>query len=65
MKYWNNLSRYEKIALIFGVLIGWVVTRTFEDGNLLVTIVVTIFCANVALITWKIIYFLAKYFRFH
>ena len=58
MKYWNNLSRYEKIALAFGVLIGWVVTRTFEDGNLLVTTVVTIFCANAALIFWKIIAFL-------
>jgi ABC-type sulfate transport system permease subunit len=55
MKFWNKLNNKEQIALIFGVAIGWAITRTFEDGNLLVTTVVTIFCANASLYSYKVI----------
>ncbi len=55
MKFWNKLNNKEQIALIFGVAIGWAITRTFEDGNLLVTSVVTIFFANATLYSYKVI----------
>ena len=60
MKFWNKLNNKEQIALIFGVAIGWAITRTFEDGNLLVTNVVVLILAVLSVLLWKILNYIFK-----
>lgn len=45
----------DRISLIIGVLISAFGSRTLEDGNLLVTSVVTIFCVAVSRGVWELI----------
>lgn len=58
MKFWRKLKRNEKFAVVFGVAFSWKITRTFEDGNLLITSVLTIFCALVSLFSIRILNYL-------
>lgn len=44
-----------RISIAFGVLIAGVGTRFLEDGNLLVTSVITLFCATITRLTWEIV----------
>jgi hypothetical protein len=44
-----------RISIAVGVLIAGVGTRFLEDGNLLVTSVITLFCATVTRLTWELI----------
>jgi len=45
----------DRISIIIGVVIGGTGTRFLEDGNLLVTSVITIFCAVVTRGMWALI----------
>jgi hypothetical protein len=44
----------DRISLIIGVLVSAFGTRTLEDGNLLVTSVITIFCMAVSRGAWEL-----------
>jgi hypothetical protein len=44
-----------RISIAVGVLIAGVGTRFLEDGNLLVTSVITLFCATTTRLTWELI----------
>ena len=48
-----------RISIAIGLVIGAIGTRFLEDGNLLVTSVITLFCATVTRLTWE----MAKKFR--
>ena len=43
-----------KLSIIVGLIIGSVWTRFLDDGNLLVTSVITLFCATVTRLTWEL-----------
>ena len=45
----------DRLSIIIGVLIAAFGTRSLEDGNLLVTAVITIFCAAVTRGLWEVI----------
>jgi hypothetical protein len=45
----------DRISLIIGVLISAFGTRKLEDGNLLVTSVITIFCMAVTRGIWEVV----------
>jgi hypothetical protein len=54
-KVWRVILKGDRISIVIGFLIGAVVTRFFEDGNLLVTTVFTIFCIFVTRGAWAVI----------
>jgi hypothetical protein len=43
-----------RVSIVAGVLIAFIGTRFLEDGNLLVTSVITIFCATATRFTWEL-----------
>ncbi len=45
----------DRLSILLGILIGGVWTRFLEDGNLLVTSVITLFCATVTRLIWELI----------
>ncbi|CAN2188696.1 COG4270 Predicted membrane protein [Candidatus Nanopelagicaceae bacterium] len=54
-RFWNYVKktiRENKVATVIGILIGGVGTRFLEDGNLLVTSVLTGICGAGALLFW-------------
>ena len=54
-RFWNYLKktmRDNKVATVIGILIGGVATRFLEDGNLLVTTVLTGMTAFATLVLW-------------
>ena len=51
-----------RISIAIGILIAGVGTRFLEDGNLLVTSVITLFCATVTRLAWELIKFVKRYF---
>ena len=54
-RFWNYVKRTireNRIATVTGILIGGVGTRFFEDGNLLVTTVLTGISTFVTLVVW-------------
>jgi hypothetical protein len=51
-----------RISIAIGVLIAGVGTRFLEDGNLLVTSVITLFCATVTRLAWELVKFVKRYF---
>jgi hypothetical protein len=56
-RFWNYVKktiRENKIATVIGILIGGVGTRFLEDGNLLVTTVITGFATVGTLCVWLI-----------
>jgi uncharacterized membrane protein len=57
-RFWNYVKktiREDKIATVIGILIGGVATRFLEDGNLLVTTVLTAMTTTATLAVWLII----------
>ena len=53
-----------RVSIVAGVLLAFIGTRFLEDGNLLVTSVITLFCATVTRLTWEIMKkFRGKYTR--
>jgi uncharacterized membrane protein len=57
-RYWNYLKktiRENKVATVIGILIGGVGTRFLEDGNLLVTTVLTGMTTFGSLIVWVLL----------
>jgi hypothetical protein len=56
-RFWNYAKktiRENKIATVIGILIGGVGTRFLEDGNLLVTTVLTGMTTTATLAAWLI-----------
>ena len=54
-RFWNYIKktiRENKFATVIGILTGGVLTRFFEDGNLLVTSVMTVITSGFTLIFW-------------
>jgi hypothetical protein len=54
-RFWNYIKktiRENKVATIIGILIGGVGTRFLEDGNLLVTTVITGMTTVATLVIW-------------
>jgi hypothetical protein len=54
-RFWNYVKktiRENKAATVIGILIGGVATRFLEDGNLLVTTVLTLFTTVISLGFW-------------
>jgi hypothetical protein len=54
-RLWNYIKRVireNKVATVIGILIGGVGTRFLEDGNLLVTTVLTGMCTASTLVVW-------------
>jgi hypothetical protein len=54
-RFWNytkKVIRENKVATVIGALIGGVGTRFLEDGNLLVTTVLTGICTAGVLVAW-------------
>jgi len=54
-RFWNyvkKIIRENKMAAVIGILIGGVWTRFLEDGNLLVSTVITGMTTLTALVTW-------------
>jgi uncharacterized membrane protein len=54
-RFWNYIKktiRENKVATVIGILIGGVGTRFFEDGNLLVTTVITGMTTVCSLVLW-------------
>ncbi len=43
-----------RVSIVAGVLLAFIGTRFLEDGNLLVTSVITIFCATATRFTWEL-----------
>ena len=57
-RFWNYLKktiRENKAATIIGILIGGVGTRFLEDGNLLVTTVLTAMTTTATLVAWMVL----------
>ena len=55
MRFWNYVKktiRENKVATVIGILIGGVGTRFLEDGNLLVTTVLTGMTTAATLVAW-------------
>jgi hypothetical protein len=55
-RLWNYIKRVireNKVATVIGILIGGVGTRFLEDGNLLVTTVLTGMCTASTLVVWS------------
>jgi hypothetical protein len=62
-RFWNYIKRVireNKVATVIGILIGGVATRFLEDGNLLVTTVLTGMSTAVTLAVWL---FLKRVYR--
>ena len=56
-RFWNFIKktiRENKVATVIGILIGGVWTRFLEDGNLLVTSVLTFFTTITSLAMWVV-----------
>ena len=51
-----------RISIAIGVLIAGVGTRFLEDGNLLVTSVITLSCATVTRLTWELVKIVKGFF---
>jgi uncharacterized membrane protein YobD (UPF0266 family) len=54
-RFWNYIKktvRENKVATVIGILIGGVGTRFLEDGNLLVTTVLTGIATFMTLVAW-------------
>jgi hypothetical protein len=54
-RFWNYVKkviRDNKVATVIGILIGGVGTRFLEDGNLLVTTVLTGLTTTAVLVAW-------------
>ncbi len=54
-RFWNYVKktiRENKVATVIGILIGGVGTRFLEDGNLLVTTVLTGMTTTATLVVW-------------
>ena len=47
--------RGNKLSILVGVLVGGIVTRFMEDGNLLITSVFTLICAAFSRLIWEIV----------
>ncbi|CAN2188643.1 COG4270 Predicted membrane protein [Candidatus Nanopelagicaceae bacterium] len=65
-RFWNYLKktiRDNKVATVIGILIGGVATRFLEDGNLLVTTVLTGMTTAMGLICWKLFNHLLRLVR--
>ena len=57
-RLWNYIKRVireNKVATVIGILIGGVGTRFLEDGNLLVTTVLTGMCTASTLVVWLLL----------
>jgi hypothetical protein len=57
-RFWNYIKqtiRENKVATVIGILIGGVGTRFLEDGNLLVTTVLTGMSTFATLIVWLVL----------
>jgi uncharacterized membrane protein len=61
MNYIKRVIRENKVATVIGILIGGVWTRFLEDGNLLVTTVLTGMSTVGALTMWLVLKKLAKH----
>jgi hypothetical protein len=62
-RLWNYIKRVireNKVATVIGILIGGVGTRFLEDGNLLVTSVLTGMTTVGALVCWKLLRTLSR-----
>jgi hypothetical protein len=62
-RFWNYIKRTireNKAATIVGILIGGVGTRFLEDGNLLVTSVLTGITTVGTLVSWKLLRTLSR-----
>jgi uncharacterized membrane protein len=57
-KYIKRVIRENKVATVIGILIGGVGTRFLEDGNLLVTTVITGMSTFVTLTVWLVLKYL-------
>jgi hypothetical protein len=63
---WNYIKRIireNKVATVIGILIGGVGTRFLEDGNLLVTTVLTGMSTVVVLVVWLVVKSLVRKVR--
>ena len=63
-RFWNYVKktiRENKVATIIGILIGGVGTRFLEDGNLLVTTVLTGLSTTFMILIWSIVKYLIKF----
>jgi hypothetical protein len=57
-RLWNYIKRVirkNKVATVIGILIGGVATRFLEDGNLLVTTVLTGMSTVGVLVVWLVV----------
>jgi uncharacterized membrane protein len=57
-RFWNYIKRVireNKVATVIGILIGGVATRFLEDGNLLVTTVLTGMSTASTLVVWLVL----------
>jgi hypothetical protein len=57
-RFWNYVKktiRENKAATVIGILIGGVGTRFLEDGNLLVTTVLTGMTTTATLVAWLVL----------
>jgi uncharacterized membrane protein len=57
-RFWNYVKktiRENKVASVIGILIGGVGTRFLEDGNLLVTTVITGMATTATLVAWMVL----------
>jgi hypothetical protein len=62
-RLWNYIKRVireNKVATVIGILIGGVGTRFLEDGNLLVTSVLTGMTTVGTLVCWKLLRTLSR-----
>ena len=65
-RLWNYIKRVireNKVATVIGILIGGVGTRFLEDGNLLVTTVLTGMSTVVVLVVWLVVKSLVRKVR--
>jgi hypothetical protein len=63
-RFWNYSKKTiqeNKIAAVIGILIGGVGTRFLEDGNLLVTTVLTGLSTTFMILIWSIAKYLIKF----
>ena len=57
-RFWNYVKktiREYRVATVVGILIGGVATRFLEDGNLLVTIVLTLMITTTITLCWALV----------
>jgi len=63
-RFWNYVKktiRGNKVATVIGILIGGIWTRFLEDGNLLVTTVLTGLSTTFMILIWSIAKYLIKF----